>query len=150
METQTWLLDLPRQTCEELLRGAVVGRLAVVVDGKPEIFPVCHIYEGGCVMFPTNEGTKLHAALAWPYVGFEVDGLEVEETAVGGIRGWSVMVTGRAELVTDTDEINGAAPLRRIRWRSSGSSLRWVRVVASTITGRRIDAVSMPVPARHS
>ncbi len=137
------MLHLPREECEELLRGSTVGRLGVVVDGKPEIFPVCHIFQDGCVLFPTNMGTKMHAALSWPYVCFEADAIEADEVAVEGMRGWSVMVTGRAEEVTETAEIDRAAALRTVPWRTS-SSLRWVRIVPSTITGRRIDAIEMP------
>lgn len=143
MGAQTWLLHLPKEECEGLLRGARIGRLGVVVDGKPEVFPVCHVFQDGCVMFPTNVGTKMHAALAWPYVGFEADGFEVDEAAAGGMRGWSVMVTGHAEEVNDAEQVDRATALRTVPWRTS-PSLRWVRIVPSTITGRRIDAVAIP------
>ena len=141
MQPQTWLLHLSEEDCEERLRGAVVGRVGVLIDGRPEVFPVCHVYQDGCVLFPTNVGTKMHAALQWPYVAFEVDGIDADETSVEGLRGWSVMVTGRAEEVTDIAEIERAAALRTMPWQSS-PSLRWVRIVPEKITGRRIDAVA--------
>lgn len=42
-----------------LLRRAVVGRLALTVDGRPEIFPVNHMVDHGTVVFRTAVGTKL-------------------------------------------------------------------------------------------
>lgn len=58
--------------CWELLRQAVVGRLAVVVDGGPEIFPVNYLVDHGSIIFRTAEGTKLANAIDGP-VAFEVD-----------------------------------------------------------------------------
>jgi hypothetical protein len=47
-----------------------------IVNGRPQIFPVNHVYDrpSGCVVFPTRAGIKLHGALDWPWVAFEVDG----------------------------------------------------------------------------
>ena len=75
MTTGTWLIDIPTTECNTLLAEARVGRLAVVVDGRPEIFPVNHVFDetDGTVAFPTNANTKLHAALSWPFVAFEVE-----------------------------------------------------------------------------
>src|SRR5207247_6968751 len=65
---KTWLLGIPVEICEMLLRTSPVGRLGVVVDGRPVVFPVCGVYVGGTIVFPTTPGTKLHAALTWPWV----------------------------------------------------------------------------------
>ena len=90
MAGRTWLTNLPQEECSALLAQAVVGRLGVVIEGKPEVFPICHVYADGCVFFPTNEGTKMHAALQWPWVCFEVDTI-----ASDGLTGRSVMVSWR-------------------------------------------------------
>ena len=50
--------------------------------------------------FPTNARTKLRTALESPWVAFEVDGLEPNDSG-----GWSVVVIGRAEEILDIDEI---------------------------------------------
>jgi hypothetical protein len=56
-----------------------------MVDGHPEVFPVNHVYdrERGCFAFPTNSGTEVHAALGWPWVAFEVDGIDPDGSVVG-------------------------------------------------------------------
>ena len=134
---QTWLVELSAAECTDLLTTTPLGRLGVVVEGRPEIFPVNHMYDetSGCVVFPTNRRTKLHAALDWPWVAYEIDG----ETPDGS--GWSVMVVGKAETITDVDRIAGIAPRRTAGWAASGDAT-WVRIVPSKITGRRISAVA--------
>ena len=142
-DADTWLIYLTRTECEDLLRTADLGRVGVIVDGKPEVFPVCHVYVDGAVAFPTSTGTKTHAALAWPYVGFEIDGIDDD-----GMTGWSVMVTGRAEEIDDPVEQQRLATLRAVPWRTN-PSLRWIRIVPSEISGRRILGVR-PFPRARS
>jgi len=133
---QTWLIDIAPDECADLLATAELGRLGVIVNGRPEIFPVSHVYDrqSGCVVFPTKDRTKLQAALDWPWVAFEVDGLDP-----GGSGGWSVLVVGRAEEVVDPDDVARAADERRALW-FSGPDVHWVRIVTSKVTGRRISA----------
>lgn len=133
MTNRTWLIDLPQEVCAELIKSATMGRLGVVVAGKPEVFPVAHVYLDGDIIFPTNTGTKVHAALEWPWVGFEVDGLES-----GGESGWSVMVSGRAEEITDPSTIKHLVATRSAPWRR-GNNVRWIRIIPTEITGRRIE-----------
>lgn len=137
MTVETWLVHLGSQECEDLLAEALLGRLAVVVDGRPEIFPVGYVFDrrSGCVAFPTAPRTKLHAAMSWPWVAFEVDGSGPDEGA-----GWSVLVVGRAEQVTDPEELRRLERLRRTPW-ASGEGVRWVRIVPSKTSGRRVHAV---------
>ncbi len=136
MAALTYLVDIGPDGCADLLASCTLGRLGVIVDGRPEIFPVNHVYDrpSGFVVFPTNTRTKLHAALNWPWVAFEVDGLEPDE---GG--GWSVLVVGRAEEITDPVVIARVASQRHIPW-AAGDGARWVRIVPSKVTGRRICA----------
>jgi nitroimidazol reductase NimA-like FMN-containing flavoprotein (pyridoxamine 5'-phosphate oxidase superfamily) len=134
---QTWLIDISADDCADLLAASPVGRVGVIVNGRPQIFPVNHVYDrqSGCVVFPTRAGTKLHAALDWPWVAFEVDGLDRE-----GDGGWSVLLVGRAEEITDPAEIARATAARTTLW-AAGRGTHWVRIVPSEVTARRISAV---------
>ena len=134
----TWLMDIPIEQCRDLLAASPLGRLAVVHQGRPQIFPVNHVYdaETDAVMFPTKEGTKLNAALDWPFVAFEVDGVHPS-----GDGGWSVLVIGHAEQVDDPAVIARAVRARQVLW-AEGANARWVRIVPTQVTGRRITAVS--------
>lgn len=106
MNVQTWLVDISPQECAELLSTSKLGRLGVIIDGRPEIFPVNHVYdhETGSVAFPTNARTKLHGSLEWSSVAHEIDGVEADDAG-----GWSVAMTGTAVEITDPAEITRLA-----------------------------------------
>ena len=53
---------LSTNQCWELLRQSPVGRLAVIVDSRPEIFPVNHVADHETIVFRTTAGTGLAAA----------------------------------------------------------------------------------------
>jgi nitroimidazol reductase NimA-like FMN-containing flavoprotein (pyridoxamine 5'-phosphate oxidase superfamily) len=43
---RTSLIELDPDDCAELLASSTLGRLGVLVDGRPEIFPVNHAVQG--------------------------------------------------------------------------------------------------------
>ena len=47
MDVLTWLVHMAPKECEDLLAASSVGRLGVIVDGRPEIFPINHVYDRG-------------------------------------------------------------------------------------------------------
>ncbi|MET1045034.1 MAG: pyridoxamine 5'-phosphate oxidase family protein [Microbacteriaceae bacterium] len=138
MNIQTWLVDIPTEECYRLLRTSVTGRLGVVVQGRPEIFPVSHVFdaESNCVAFPTGGHTKFRAALDWPWVAFEVDGMDEDQRGA-----WSVHLIGVAEEITDLAVIERLTQLRHVNW-ITGPSVHWLRVVAQQVTGRRVIGAS--------
>jgi nitroimidazol reductase NimA-like FMN-containing flavoprotein (pyridoxamine 5'-phosphate oxidase superfamily) len=133
-QRRTWLAELTSEECAELLAVSWMGRLGVMVDDHPEIFPVNHAFNPvtGDIAFPSRVGTKLHAAMEAPWVAFEVDGVDA-----GDGSGWSVLVIGRAEELTDTHEIGRMTRLRKAHWAHSELS-HWLRIRPFRITGRRI------------
>ncbi|MEJ7772349.1 MAG: pyridoxamine 5'-phosphate oxidase family protein [Geodermatophilaceae bacterium] len=48
-----------------LLRDGVIGRLAVLVDDEPDIFPINYLVDHGSIVFRTANGTKLIASTAF-------------------------------------------------------------------------------------
>jgi nitroimidazol reductase NimA-like FMN-containing flavoprotein (pyridoxamine 5'-phosphate oxidase superfamily) len=108
----------------------VVGRLAVSVDGSPDIFPVNHVVDHGSIVFRTTAGTKL-AATKDRDVAFEADGYDV-----GTARAWSVVVRGRAQEIWDVDEVLRALRLPVFPWQP-GHKPRFVRLEPNSVTGRR-------------
>ena len=63
-EAGSGVTDLPANACWALLRSQEVGRLAVSIADRPEIFPVNYVVDHGTVVFRTAEGTKLAGAVA--------------------------------------------------------------------------------------
>ena len=121
---------LTDRECWDLLRQSVVGRLAVTVDGHPDIFPVNPIVDHGTIVFRTAAGTKL-AATKGKEVAFEVDGYDAETA-----RAWSVVVKGRAVEIIEREETLRALRLPLFPWQS-GRKPRFVRIEATALTGRR-------------
>jgi nitroimidazol reductase NimA-like FMN-containing flavoprotein (pyridoxamine 5'-phosphate oxidase superfamily) len=140
IEGRTWLEILSESECWRLVSGAEIGRLAVLVDGVPEIFPVNHVVHAETVVFRTDAGSKLLGLLDHPLVCFEVDGADPTTRA-----GWSVMVKGRAAELTSGADVADAARLPLEFW-ARGEKSHWIRITPSAVTGRRIYRATEPTP----
>jgi nitroimidazol reductase NimA-like FMN-containing flavoprotein (pyridoxamine 5'-phosphate oxidase superfamily) len=123
---------LDRDRCFELLGQACVGRIAVTVNGVPEITPVNYALLDGDVVFRSGTGTKLHAALTSQPVSFEVD--RIDETKRTG---WSVLISGSSSVIDDADELARAEALDIDAW-APGTRDTFVRVGAALVVGREI------------
>ena len=137
---------LSTNQCWELLRESVVGRLAVTVDGSPDIFPVNPVVDHGTIVFRTTAGTKL-AATKGRDVAFEVDGYDV-----GTAQAWSVVVKGRAFEILEIEETLRALRLPLYPWQP-GRKPRFVRIEPTTVTGRRFvvdGGFTSPPPDQHT
>lgn len=132
-----------------MLRHAVVGRLALVVNERPEIFPVNHLVDRGTLVFRTAAGTKLSGALGC-WVAFEADGYDLETASA-----WSVVVKGTAREVNRLYEVLDAYELPLFPWHSSPKP-HFIRIEADSITGRRFEVTGgarsavIPGPLRHA
>jgi nitroimidazol reductase NimA-like FMN-containing flavoprotein (pyridoxamine 5'-phosphate oxidase superfamily) len=127
---------LGRSECIELLtHESFVGRVGLVVDGRPLVLPVNYMVDRGTVVFCTAEGTKLNAVVGGADVAFEVDEHRSLRHA-----GWSVLVRGRAEVVTDETDL---AHLRKgpLRPWAKGARASWVRIPLDEVSGRRIPPI---------
>lgn len=121
--------------CMRLLSSAVprIGRVAFAADGAPLILPVNYVYFQGAIVFRTDPGAKLSAASDGQQVAFEVDAIDPTWR-----EGWSVVVRGRAEHVTDPDELERLEDLPLRPW-GGGEKASYVRILSTEITGRRIE-----------
>jgi nitroimidazol reductase NimA-like FMN-containing flavoprotein (pyridoxamine 5'-phosphate oxidase superfamily) len=113
-----------------LLAGTTLGRVAVVDDRGPVVFPVSFVLDRHTVVFRTEPGTKLRAAGRGSRVCFEADGTDRRV-------GWSVIVRGEITEVTDPAELDRlrALPLEA---RAPGTRDHYVRILPAVLTGRRI------------
>jgi nitroimidazol reductase NimA-like FMN-containing flavoprotein (pyridoxamine 5'-phosphate oxidase superfamily) len=117
-----------------LLAAANLGRVAVVDDRGPVVFPVSFVLDRHTVVFRTEPGTKLHAAARGSLVCFEADG-----TDATGRTGWSVIVRGEITEVTDPAELARLCALP-LRAQAPGARDHFVRILPAALTGRRIVA----------
>ncbi len=126
------LVDLDVDTCLGLLEGHEVGRLAMNDDPGPLVIPVNYVVDRGAVAFRTTWGSKLDAAEHLRPASFQVDHVDFDRRI-----GWSVLVRGRLQEVTDPEELDRLDALGLRPW-AGGDKVHWVRVMASAITGRWI------------
>jgi uncharacterized protein len=132
--------EIPADECYRLLRTQQVGRLGVNAEHYPLIFPVNYGMDGETIVIRTSPGTKLSAA-QHANVTFEVD--EIDQFARSG---WSVLVRGLAEEVT---EAHGPELVQRthdvgVRPWAPGEHGHWLRLIPHHVTGRRIVPGELP------
>jgi len=136
VDFRTGLEELGYDDCMRLVSASTLGRLGVVVDCQPLVFPVNFTLDDSAVVFRTEEGTKLYAARHGP-VAFECDGIDAMYHT-----GWSVILTGPAEEVRQPAEVARLERLPLGPW-CPGRKPVWLRIRPHTITGRRIPAHGM-------
>jgi uncharacterized protein len=130
-ESSTQVQNLEHHECWALLRTVSVGRLAVLVDGRPDIFPVNYTVDSGTLVFRTSQGTKLSAASGDAPVALEADGVDPESGLA-----WSVVIKGTAALVKSTEDVLETSRLYLFPWQS-GRKDAFVRITPDSVTGRR-------------
>lgn len=134
-ESPTELTELDRDECLQMLAASHLGRLAVNAPGwPPMIRPVTFVFDTSTqsVVFRSARGSKLTALLRSERAAFEVDDLEP-----AGQTGWSVIVQGPVEEITNPSELarlssSGLRPLVQ------GDLSHWMRIRATVVSGRRI------------
>lgn len=90
------------------------------------------------VVFRTDIGSKLSAGLREAPVAFEIDGVDRRAHT-----GWSVVVRGRAEEVTDPAELKRLRELPLVPW-APGPKDHFLRVRPSQVSGREISVADLP------
>lgn len=119
---------IEEDTCWGYLVTAEVGRLATSVDNQPEVFPVNYVVDGQSIVFRTAAGSKLEDIVTNHHVAFEADGWTDEG-------GWSVVLHGNAEVITDEAELARAARMPLLPWVPTVKK-NYVRVIPEEVTGR--------------
>ncbi|GAA0913811.1 pyridoxamine 5'-phosphate oxidase family protein [Streptomyces thermoalcalitolerans] len=126
------LVELDEDECRALLCTHGVGRVALVTEDGPVVYPVNYDVVDGDLVFRTDPDAAPAEAVGTE-VAFEVD--RVDEVMS---QGWSVLARGRAEAVTDPGEIHRLrGQVRSSPWASRERTL-WVRIRPTRLTGRRI------------
>ena len=131
---------LSEDECWSLLSSVSLGRLVTILDGQPEVFPINFVTQRRTLLFRTAQGTKLFSAVMSDRIAFEAD----DHAADGG---WSVIVKGRAHVLSATAEILEAEEAPLLPWIATTKPF-YVRVLALEITGRRFKFG--PEPDRES
>jgi uncharacterized protein len=123
--------------------AAVRGRAAWATEsGDAVVVPVYFVAVDDGVVLRTAEGTKLAVAQEGRRLSFEADDVEPALQV-----GWSVLITGTAEVVTDSDEVRRLQLLPLAPWIQSRSR---TSCGYSEMTGRRLKLKAGGVTVEHS
>jgi hypothetical protein len=126
--TSRGLEILDAADCYILLRSRSLGRVGVTMAREVVILPVYYAVLDDDIVFRTDLGTKLTAAVLGTRVAFEVD---------NAVPAWSVLVSGHAHEIRESAERNAARERLGHDW-PAGERESLVRVRAERVTGRRL------------
>ncbi|POH57800.1 pyridoxamine 5'-phosphate oxidase family protein [Arthrobacter glacialis] len=123
--------SLSQDQCWQLLRGAVIGRLAVVTEDHPDIFPINYAVDNESLVFRTAEGTKLAGSTSNTPVAFEIDGYDPSTE-----QAWSVVLRGTVLAIRAGSGLAEAETLTLEPWQG-GIKNHLMRILPLNLSGRR-------------
>ncbi|WTB80291.1 pyridoxamine 5'-phosphate oxidase family protein [Streptomyces cellulosae] len=127
---------LDRQECLRLLGKVPVGRVVYTRQALPAVLPVNFTLDSdGSVVLCTSTCSDLVRAVDGVVVAFEADDFHA-----GRRSGWSVVVTGRAEVVTDPGEHERLLRTGPRSWMPLRDGV-FVRIESEMVTGRELTGV---------
>jgi nitroimidazol reductase NimA-like FMN-containing flavoprotein (pyridoxamine 5'-phosphate oxidase superfamily) len=125
--------ELGRQECLRLLERAPIGRVVHTRHALPAVLPLNFSLDtDSAVLLRTSADSELADAIDGVVVAFEVD--EVDAAAHSG---WSVVVTGRATVVTDPVEHRRLSRSGPRSWVASPEEV-FIRIAPELVTGRQL------------
>ena len=128
---------LSTQQCMSLLASVPFGRVVFTRRALPAIRTVNHLVDGGDVIIRTNLGTTVGSAAGrGTVVAYEADAIDAQAQT-----GWSVVITGVAQMVTSPQDIARYRALLH-PW-IDGERDCVVRIPADLVTGYEL----VPEPA---
>jgi nitroimidazol reductase NimA-like FMN-containing flavoprotein (pyridoxamine 5'-phosphate oxidase superfamily) len=123
---------LPFDECLRLLASVPVGRVGFFADGEIVVLPVNHIVDGDDVVFRTAYGSKLSAAGGQYLAAFEADHYDGQTQS-----GWSVLVSGRAEMLDAEADIQRLSRRGLHPWATALQRPFWIRIRPTSVSGRQ-------------
>lgn len=130
------LRELTYSECRALLVAGQAGRVAVSTPDGPHIIPLNYSVVDESIVFRTSPFSVLATYGRNAKLAFEVDHVRDEAQL-----GWSVVVRGRADVITDPEEL---AHIRRIcppvPWADGARNLHF-RLSLQEVTGRSLGHV---------
>lgn len=114
--------------CWRFLASHTVGRLALVIAGEPDIFPVNYVVDGPAIVFRTGEGSKLLAVTVGRRMAFQADTWDD--------RGGTSVLAHGVPRELEGDERDAAERLGIAPWVPTRKT-HWIRLEVDDIAGRR-------------
>jgi hypothetical protein len=122
---------LSREQCEAHIQAGGIGRLVFTTERGPVAVPVNFEYSEGQIVVSTDV-VKADYLETLPAVGFEMDRIDDVLS-----EGWSVLVSGKARMIDDPEELLRLSSLNLEAW-AGGDRHALICITPSEITGRVI------------
>jgi len=124
---------LDRQECLRLLAKVPVGRVVYTRQALPAVLPINFSLDtNSSVVLRTSPQSDLVRAIDGVVVAFEADEFDAETRS-----GWSVVITGRASVVTDPAENERLSQSGPVSWMPLQDAV-FVRIESEMVTGREL------------
>lgn len=117
--------------CEELLRNYSVGFVALVAGDGPHVYPVSYRYHDHGVVFRT----AVHSILGRLAVG-QPSAVQVADLDVSSRTGWSVLVRGRSQMITEPAELVAMWSADGLQPWTDGLRTVFIKIPATQLSGR--------------
>ncbi|WP_432031237.1 pyridoxamine 5'-phosphate oxidase family protein [Streptomyces antibioticus] len=125
---------LDRHECLRMLAKVPVGRVVYTRQALPAVLPINFSLDtDASVLLCTSPGSDLVRAIDGVVVAFEAD-----EFSAASRSGWSVVVTGRAGVVTDRAEHERLTQTGPTSWMPLRDVV-FVRIESEMVTGRELN-----------
>jgi hypothetical protein len=125
-------IRLDRGESLRLLATAPTGRLIFTVNALPTVRLMNFALADGLIVLRTAADTTVARKVNDTVVAFEADDLDAATSS-----GWSVIVTGRATLVTDPALIGRYQQVPLVAW-APGDRDQFVEITTELVEGRRV------------
>ena len=132
--------ELGARECLTLLRSGVAGRIAMSTPTGPHIVPVNYSVVEDAIVVRTSPYSLLGTYGRETMLAFEIDGLDPAKE-----RGWSVQARGRAETVTDRDDLAAIRTAAEPQPWAGGRRSLYLRLRWTELTGRKLGSDWDPV-----
>ena len=121
---------ISQEECLALLSTVSIGRVGTTIDALPVVLPVTFALHNGSIVFRTMPGTKLHDATLNAVVALQAD----HYASLDDPFGWSVLVQGMPQAITDPHRLAAAQLLPLGSWALQG---RYLALEPAIVSGRR-------------
>jgi uncharacterized protein len=122
--------------CYRLLGAGRVGRLAVVLDGRPHLVVLNYLLAGHTLLFRTRDDAVL-ARLTGDGLALQAE-FEVDSAFAPAAAGWSVIASGLVVLERDPGRV--AAARSGLHPWAEGERDTVLRLDVARVSGRRVGA----------
>lgn len=133
-------VTLNREECLARLVAGTIGRVAFNAPGALHIVPVNYVVHGDSLVIRTSAYAELAQHGPGHEVAFEIDQIDVEHHA-----GWSVVLTGRLERMSD-ERVEELRDHRPEPW-AAGQRNLLLELPWREISGRRLGSEWDPLSA---